>query len=52
MWDPVSLLSVCWMLNSELPNGRLSVSETIQNRETVVIVESIIKDIKLRDINE
>lgn len=49
MWDPISIFAVCWALNSGLPPARLSVDEVLRNRETVVIVESITKDIKLRE---
>lgn len=49
MWDPISIFAVCWALNSGLPPARLSVNEVLKSKETVIIVECISKDIKLRD---
>jgi len=49
MWDPISIFAICWSLNVDLPYARLSVEETIKTKETIVIVESISKDVKLRE---
>lgn len=49
MWDPISIFAICWALDAGLPNGRLLVKEAIEIRENIVIVESINKDIKLRN---
>jgi len=48
-WDPVSIFSICWMLNIGMPDARLSVKEVIENKETIIIVNSISRDVKLRD---
>lgn len=49
MWDPISLFYIAWTLNAGLPDARLKVSEVIEMKENVVIVESINEQIKLRE---
>jgi len=50
MFDPISIFWFMIMLNSaELPNGRLSVKETIEIRENIVVVESINNQITIRN---
>jgi len=50
MFDPISVFSFMLLLGSaELPNDRLSVKEMIEIRESTVIVDTINKDITLRN---
>ena len=47
MWDPISLFYCMWILNTGLPNARLSVSEVIKNRQNIII-EDVSKTVILR----
>lgn len=49
MWDPVSIFAIMWMLNKDLPGGRLNVESAIETHETNVVVQSISEQIKLRN---
>jgi len=48
MWDPVSMFFCMWILNINMPSGRLSVDETIRLREEEVINKTIIDSTTLR----
>lgn len=50
MFDPITVFYFMLMLNSaELPSQRLSVKEVVEIKENTVIVESINKNITLRN---
>jgi len=49
IWDPINIFSICWILNIGLPDARLTVKEIIESREAVIIVNSISRDVKLRE---
>jgi len=49
MLDPVSVFVCMWVLNAGLPNGRLAVKEVIETKENIIIVDSIIKSIIIRE---
>jgi hypothetical protein len=49
MFDPITVFSFMLLLgSSDLPSQRLSVQELIRHRETIVVVETISKDVQLR----
>ena len=49
MWDPISLFYLMLVMNMyELPAGRLQVNQAIAMRENTVIVDTINKQIELR----
>jgi len=49
MFDPISIFYFAWCLNVGLPEARLNVKEVLEIKENAVIVDTINKDIQLRN---
>lgn len=48
MWDPISLFYCMWILNVNLPNGRLNVLDLIKDKEEAIFNNYIHNNTKLR----
>lgn len=48
MWDPISLFFCMWVLNINMPDARLKVSDIILAKEEVLINKTIIDSVQTR----
>lgn len=48
MWDPISIFYCMWVLNIGLPEGRLSVADSVQLKEEAIINKTIVDSTTIR----
>jgi len=49
MWDPISIFYICYLLNYNLPGGRLDLTQHISDQEKYVINKTMAEIVKLRE---